>query len=193
MHRPPSACADVVNHIARSRSHSGFAALELPRAAKALPRRADVRQFFNAPKPKERHMGAMAEAFASFAQPLLDQTDGSLEEMNKALTLAQFCYNLALSPEESREETLNELRSALGMDEEEFAEIRRSTLDPMVRRHEQMFPRMNEIFSTGHNRSFRSEPDIPKIASEKTVIDRYGPCPCNSGRKYKFCCGKKGR
>ena len=22
--------------------------------------------------------------------------------------------------------------------------------------------------------------------------DRYAPCPCNSGRKYKFCCGAKG-
>jgi uncharacterized protein YecA (UPF0149 family) len=22
---------------------------------------------------------------------------------------------------------------------------------------------------------------------------RYDPCPCNSGEKYKFCCGKSGR
>jgi uncharacterized protein YecA (UPF0149 family) len=138
-------------------------------------------------------MGAIAEAFASFAQPLLEQTDGSLEEMNKALMLAQFCYNLALSPEESREKTLNEFKSALGMAEEEFAEFRRSTVDPMVRRHEQMFSRMNEIVSTGRSRSFRSDQETPKIANEKTAIDRYGRCPCNSGRKYKFCCGKKGR
>src|SRR5262249_35515640 len=138
-------------------------------------------------------MGAIAEAFASFAQPLLEQTDGSLEEMNKALMLAQFCYNLALSPEESREKAFDEIRSAFDLDDEEFAEFRRSTVDPMLRRHEQMFPRMHEIVSTGHSRSFGSEPAIPRISNEKTVIDRYGPCPCNSGRKYKFCCGKKGR
>ena len=25
------------------------------------------------------------------------------------------------------------------------------------------------------------------------AIDRYAPCPCGSGEKYKFCCGEKGR
>jgi uncharacterized protein YecA (UPF0149 family) len=23
--------------------------------------------------------------------------------------------------------------------------------------------------------------------------DRYAPCPCHSGKTYKFCCGKTGR
>ncbi len=30
-------------------------------------------------------MGAIAEAFAAFAQPLIDQTDGSPEQVEKAL------------------------------------------------------------------------------------------------------------
>ena len=41
-------------------------------------------------------MGAIAEAFAAFAQPLIDKTDGSLEQVQNAFTLSQLCYNLAL-------------------------------------------------------------------------------------------------
>lgn len=34
---------------------------------------------------------------------------------------------------------------------------------------------------------------INKIKSGGMVnIDKYKPCPCGSGKKYKFCCGKKG-
>ncbi len=38
-------------------------------------------------------MGAIAEAFRDYAQPLLDQTDGSEEQLRKALGLSQICYN----------------------------------------------------------------------------------------------------
>jgi preprotein translocase subunit SecA len=30
-------------------------------------------------------------------------------------------------------------------------------------------------------------------AKTKPKVDRYAPCPCGSGKKYKFCCGAKGR
>ena len=45
-------------------------------------------------------MGAIADAFAAYAQPLLDQTDGSEEQLNKAFTISQLCYNLALMQED---------------------------------------------------------------------------------------------
>ena len=48
-------------------------------------------------------MGAIAERFVAYAQPLLDQTDGSEEQLNKALTISQLCFNLALLPEDQRE------------------------------------------------------------------------------------------
>ena len=32
-------------------------------------------------------MGAIAEGFVAYAQPLLDQTDGSEEQMNKAFAI----------------------------------------------------------------------------------------------------------
>ena len=43
-------------------------------------------------------MGAIADGFAAFAQPLIDQTDGSMEQLNKALAIAQLCFNLASCP-----------------------------------------------------------------------------------------------
>ena len=48
-------------------------------------------------------MGAIAEGIVAYAQPLLDQTDGSEEQLNKAFTISQLCYNLALLPEDSRD------------------------------------------------------------------------------------------
>jgi hypothetical protein len=34
-------------------------------------------------------MGAIAEALVAYAQPLMDQTDGSEEQLNKAFALTQ--------------------------------------------------------------------------------------------------------
>jgi uncharacterized protein YecA (UPF0149 family) len=144
-------------------------------------------------------MGAIAEAFTAFAQPLLDQTDGSIEDMNRALSIAQACYNLALMPEDRREEIIQEMRQTLGMDAEEFDEFRNSIIEPMIRRHEEMFPRMHRMsspFPIGGDRIRHAQPipATPAVAAKKhAVTDPYGPCPCNSGKKYKFCCGRKAR
>ena len=141
-------------------------------------------------------MGALADAFVAYAQPLLDQTDGSEEQLNKAFAISQLCYNLALLPEDQRDAMLSETRQSLGMDDAEFAEFRRSVIVPMIRRHEEMFPGM-------HRRSFGdSAPSSssPQAHTRKAApgerypgTDRYAPCPCGSGEKYKFCCGAKGR
>ncbi len=141
-------------------------------------------------------MGAIAEAFLAYAQPLLDQTDGTEEQLNKAFMISQLCYNLALLPEDSRDETLGKIRLDLKMDDEEFDEFRRSTVEPMIRRHHEMFPFM-------HRRAVTDPPQIapsprahqrkPSPGERYPGTDRYAPCPCNSGEKYKFCCGAKGR
>ena len=81
-------------------------------------------------------MGAIAEAFVAFAQPLLDQTDGSEEQLNKAFALCQLCYNLALLPDDERDKMLSEMQSSLKMDDAEFDEFRRSLVVPMIQRHE---------------------------------------------------------
>ncbi|MHB1557127.1 MAG: SEC-C metal-binding domain-containing protein [Isosphaeraceae bacterium] len=142
-------------------------------------------------------MGAIADALMAYAQPLLEGTDGSPENMQKAFDMSIFCYNLALLPEDQREEALAKFRSEGRMSEEQFVEFRRDIIDPMIRRHEAMFPGL-------HNRVFPGAmaarpsmsapaPAQPRPGAPYPGTDRYAPCPCGSGKKYKFCCGKKGR
>jgi uncharacterized protein YecA (UPF0149 family) len=141
-------------------------------------------------------MGAIAEALVAYAKPLVDQTDGSMEQLNKAFAISQLCFNLALSPEDSRIKTLSELQSRLEMDDEEFDEFRNSVIAPMIRRHEEMFPLMHQRVAASPLWSAPSPQAPPRVAAagEKYPgTDRYAPCPCNSGEKYKFCCGAKRR
>ena len=63
-------------------------------------------------------MGAIAEGFVAYARPLLDQTDGSEQQLNKALALTQLCYNLALLSEDKRDAAIDKLRPSLEMDDE---------------------------------------------------------------------------
>ena len=141
-------------------------------------------------------MGAIAEAFVAYAQPLIDQTDGSEEQLNKAFALSQLCYNLALLPDDQRDTMLSEVRQSLEMDDAEFAEFRRSIIVPMIRRHEEMFPGMRG-WKFGDSAPSSSSPGAhtrKAARGEKYPgTDRYAPCPCGSGEKYKFCCGAKGR
>jgi uncharacterized protein YecA (UPF0149 family) len=130
-------------------------------------------------------MGAIAQAIATYAQPLLEGTDGTHEDWNRAMALSQLCWNIALLRPVSREEALEDLRSSTEMEPEEFADFRRSVLLPMLRRHEEMFP---ELHRRCHEGSAEMAPKERYPGTEP-----YAPCPCNSGRKYKFCCRAKGR
>jgi uncharacterized protein YecA (UPF0149 family) len=130
-------------------------------------------------------MGAIAEAIATYAQPLLEATDGSEAALNRALSVAQLCWNLAIMPENEREKAIDEMKPALKMTDEEFAIFRRDVILAMIRRHHEMFP--------GFGGLFKHKSDIFDVAPPPTKkhpgTDRYAPCPCGSGRKYKFCCG----
>jgi SEC-C motif len=147
-------------------------------------------------------MGAIGEAIMAFTKPLLDATDGSLEQMNKALALGQVCWNLAVTPADAREELIQQTRMSLKMDDAEFDDFRRSVVNPMIRRHEDMFPRLHD--RQGRNASHASftvhplaeEPPSRPGLAEPTRIGKFpgtrrnDRCPCNSGRKYKVCCGR---
>jgi len=156
-------------------------------------------------------MGAIAEAIVAYAQTLLNETDGSEDQMNKALAISQFCWNLAMMPEDAREKSILEMQPKFKMDDDEFDDFRRSVIAPMIRRHEEMFPRMHGLDSpeplqsgpwrTGRSQSGRSQSLPFPLAHSRTATraekypgtGRYDPRPCGSGRKYKFCCGQKGR
>ncbi len=146
-------------------------------------------------------MGAIAEAFVEYARPLIDGTDGSNEQVQKALTLSQFCYNLALLPEESREQMLSEIQGSLQMDDEEFQDFRRTVITPMLARYREMFQPMEDFFNSGLSVELASSGTsgrrsfgriLPETQPEKFAGTRtYAPCPCNSGKKYKFYCRNK--
>lgn len=134
-------------------------------------------------------MGAMAEAVVAYAQPLLDETDGSADRVNTAFLLAQLCWNLALLPEQERDETLGAMRPTLKMDDDEFQVFRRSVVAPMILRHCEMFPHMHRCVSAKPSRLARSSEVYPTTPA-RPATGRNAPCPCNSGRKYKLCCGR---
>ena len=68
-------------------------------------------------------MGVMAESIVAYAQPLLDATDRSHEQMQKALSIAQMCWNLALLPKTEQEKSIAVMQPALKMDEAKFADF----------------------------------------------------------------------
>lgn len=78
-------------------------------------------------------MGILADSMVAYAQPLLDATDGLIEQMNRALALAQVCWNLALLPGEGRNAALREMQPSLKMEADEFEDFRRTVVVPMIR------------------------------------------------------------
>jgi uncharacterized protein YecA (UPF0149 family) len=138
-------------------------------------------------------MGVIAESMVAYAQPLLDQTDGSVPEMQKAMTLAQMCWNLALFPEKELDAELAELRPSFGMDDGEFEDFRLSVVLPMIRRHHDMFPHMPRLRPMNRSgTSLAPQSHLPDSlrTGKYPGTGRNAPCPCNSGRKYKRCCGR---
>jgi uncharacterized protein YecA (UPF0149 family) len=137
-------------------------------------------------------MGAIAEAIAAYSQPLIDGSDGSIEQVRKAIILGQACWNIAILPKEDRESSITELGKALAIADEEFEDLRCSILLPMIRRHEEMFPQMHRRDSMMPFWESSSQRHLPAKSPEGKSSEpgRYAPCPCNSGKKYKFCCGR---
>jgi hypothetical protein len=134
-------------------------------------------------------VGAISDAIVAYAQPLLDRTDGSSDGASKALALAQICWNLALMPEDIRAESLGKLRPSLKMDDVEFEEFQRTLVDPMIQRHQEMFPRMHSRDSTEGVGAMQMSFRTPAGAKKYSGTARNTPCPCGSGKKYKRCCG----
>ena len=88
-------------------------------------------------------MGALGNSMAAFAQPLIDQTDGSIDQMQKAMSIAMLCWNMAILPDGEHDEFLGNMKGEFQMDGEEFRTFRHDVIDPMIRRHRKMFPVMD--------------------------------------------------
>ena len=114
----------------------------------------------------------------------------------RRVALTQFCFNLAMMPVEKREAELSRMQATLEVDDAKFDEFRRSLIDPMVKHQQQMFPRMHNRVAADPWQSgptLRAQPSATDSREAYPGTDRYAPCPCNSGEKYKFCCGAKRR
>lgn len=138
-------------------------------------------------------MGVIAESMVAYAQPLLDEADGTKEQMQSAFTLAQVCWNLALLQEKERDAEIAELRPSFHMGDKEFEHFRQTVLMPMIRRHHEMFPHMARLGSTNHMNAptaCETQPDAALRTERYPCTGRNALCPCNSGRKYKRCCGR---
>lgn len=140
-------------------------------------------------------MGVMADSIAEYAKVLTDKTDGSLEQMQQAMNISTFCWNLALTPKSDQEESIKSFTEALNLDAEASESIRHDIIYPMLERHEEMFPHMQTAnFNHSQRGEFQSEPrekptPVVPFKNDDTT-GRNEPCPCNSGKKYKKCCGK---
>ncbi len=143
-------------------------------------------------------MGTLAKALAEYAQPLIDQTDGSPEQLERALMFAQICFNLALLPEDEREKSIEESQATLKLNDADFAAFKRVVIRPMIDRHREMFPMIHGGLTLNREKASPPSPGVPPTMTSRRTeaypgTGRYDPCPCNSGRKYKFCCGSTRR
>lgn len=140
-------------------------------------------------------MGAIAEAIVAYAQPLIDESDGSELQLQHALSMAQLFWNLALLPTDEQDKQIEKMQSEFKMNDAEFDAFRRDVVAPMILRHHQMFPQLQPHFRRALSQrkpSWESQPKVEAI-EKYPGTERYAPCPCQSGRKYKFCCGARGR
>ncbi len=140
-------------------------------------------------------MGAIADNMVRYAQPLVDTCDGSPEELQKSYMLAQLCWNAAVLPKDGRAEYLAKMRPALNLDDDEFQEFTRDVVEPMIQRHQEMFPAMRRRGPMGRS-AMKAAPLIEPPPSRIRIDKKYPGtgrnerCPCGSGRKYKRCCGQ---
>jgi hypothetical protein len=109
----------------------------LARAAATSATRGDA-----AGAESHRESGPSAQMTA-FAQPLFDETDGSLEQMNRAFQLAALFWNLALLwDDEERDRRVDDLLDSLKLEGQARADLAR-TARAMVARHRAMFPHLH--------------------------------------------------
>lgn len=120
---------------------------------------------------------------ALYVQPLLEDGDGSLDQVQRAYSLAQIFWNLALLPEDAREKSITTMQSTMGMDQAEFEDFRAIVVDPMIKRHWELFPNLSKDIA--------EKKTVNPTAKKYQGTGRNQSCPCGSEKKYKRCCGRR--
>ena len=87
-----------------------------------------------------------AQQMVEFVRPLVDESDGSEEQLSNALNMGVLCWNIAVLPRTSRDRALRDAIDEFGATEKE-REAFREVAELLIARHEQLFPELHE--STG--------------------------------------------
>lgn len=74
----------------------------------------------NAHSRGSHHMGVIADSLIEYCKPLMEPTDGSPADLQKALHLGQLCWNLAILPDAERGPAIAELQSSMTLDDVMF-------------------------------------------------------------------------
>ena len=69
-------------------------------------------------------MDVIADCIVAYAQPLIKR-NSSLEQIQHAMMIAQFCWNLSVMPDEKRESRLMEIQKTLEFSDTDFNEFRK--------------------------------------------------------------------
>lgn len=89
---------------------------------------------------ERKSLGGPAQQMTDFAQPLLDATDGSLEQMDRALKLGMLFWNLSIIEDmNERDRMLDDMANKLAPDEAANQDLR-AIAQQMIDRHRLMFP-----------------------------------------------------
>jgi hypothetical protein len=101
-----------------------------------------------APSPLRDAVGrGPAAKMVEFVKPLMDESDGSAESMQKCLELGMICWNAALLIDETGDEhgVLEDLLSGMKAESEDSRQKHRKLFQMMIRRHFEMFPEEHEM------------------------------------------------
>jgi hypothetical protein len=139
-------------HLAANEAHASAALAEVPECARHVERDGETYGVSSGVTDDQLELAAKhfakgpgrgpAQQMVEFVQPLLDQTDGSIEAMNKAMSVGMVCWNMAIVPAEERDRLLAEFVDEAFPDEEARAAFR-EIAQFMIARHRQMFPEIH--------------------------------------------------
>jgi SEC-C motif len=82
--------------------------------------------------------GGLAQQMIEFARPLLDRSDGSKEQVDKALSFGMLCWNIAIMPRAERGVAIDAAERAIAKTDED-REAFRDLVEVMLARYEQLF------------------------------------------------------
>jgi hypothetical protein len=82
--------------------------------------------------------GGLAQQMIEFVQPLLDNSDGSKEQVEKAISFGMLCWNIAILPRAERAAEIEAAEHDIAKTDED-REAFRDLAELMLARHEKLF------------------------------------------------------